>query len=77
MQPVEEYASGRRRFIRILLVLVEFLMVDADANDVEHHVDFICGEYWVQHLLSHWELMKIIHEFDDCGLFRKPLRLRP
>ena len=43
-------------------------MYDVDVHDAGHHVDFMCDECCVQHLLSRWELMKIVHEFDfaDC-----------
>ena len=36
-----ECASGWRRFIRTLIWLTEFLVIDVGAYDAEHHVDFM------------------------------------
>ena len=44
-----ECASGWRRFIRTFIVPAEFFMIDVDAYDAWHHVDFM-DELMVQQL---------------------------
>ena len=42
-QLADECASGWRRSIGSFILLVEFFMVDVDADDVEHHVGVMDG----------------------------------
>ena len=41
LQLADECASGWGRFIRTFIVLAEFFMIDVDAYDAGHHVDFM------------------------------------